>query len=116
MDPSVDHQMTEIYCFIDEFLKTHPALASWRHSPHAHPQFSDAEVVTLALLQGVFAVATLKQTYRLVARNWRRAFPALPTYQPWLARLHPLGPHSGQWHAVKPPAVCHISQSANGGP
>jgi transposase len=96
MDPSVDHQMTEIYCFIDEFLKTHPALISWRRSPHAQPQFSDAEVMTLALLQGVFAVATLKQTYRLVVRNWRSAFPALPTYQQWVARLHQVGPHVGR--------------------
>src|SRR4029453_992537 len=96
MDMSVDHQMTEIYCFVDEFFKTHPALARWRHSPQAQPQFSDAEVLTMALLQGVFAVATLKQTYRLVARNWRRAFPALPTDKQWVARLHQLGPHVGR--------------------
>jgi DDE family transposase len=96
MDPSVDHQMTEIYCFVDEFLKTHPRLATWRRSPHAQPQFSDAEVLTIALLQGVFAVATLKQTYRLVTRNWGSAFPFLPTYQQWMARLHDLGPHVGR--------------------
>jgi transposase len=96
MDISVDHQMTEIYCFVDEFFKTHPALARWRHSPQAQPQFSDAEVLTMALLQGVFAVATLKQTYRLVARNWRSAFPGLPTYKQWVARLHQLGPHIGR--------------------
>jgi Transposase DDE domain len=96
MDPSVNHQMTEIYCFVDEFLKRHPALAHWRRSPHAWPQFSDAEVLTLALLQGVFAVATLKQTYRLVTRNWRSAFPALPTYPQWIARLHQVGPQVGR--------------------
>src|SRR5262249_7288642 len=48
-----------------------------------------------ALLQGVFAVATLKQTYRLVTRNWGSAFPFLPSYQQWMARLHDLGPHVG---------------------
>jgi transposase len=96
MDYSVDHQMIEIYCFVDEFFKTHPALASWRRSPHAQPQFSDAEVLTIALLQGVLAVATLKQTYRLVARNWRNAFPFLPTYQQWIARLHQVGPQVGR--------------------
>jgi hypothetical protein len=52
MSVSVEHQMTEIYCFVDEFLKTHPKLAHWRRSPHAQPQFSDAEVLTVALLQG----------------------------------------------------------------
>ncbi len=75
MTNSVDDSMLTIYCFVDEFLKRHPALAQWRRSPPAQPQFSDAEVLTLALLQGVFEVATLKQTYRLVARNWRTAFP-----------------------------------------
>ena len=96
MSVSVEHQMTEIYCFVDEFLNTQPALARGRRSPHGQPRFSDAEVVTLALLQGVFAVATLKQTYRLVAQNWRSAFPALPTYKQWLARLHQWGPQVGR--------------------
>jgi transposase len=96
MSVSVEYQMTEIYCFVDEFLKTHPALARWRSSPPAQPQFSDAEVLTMALLQGVFAVATLKQPYRLVAQNWRSAFPAVPTYKQWGARLHHLWPQVGR--------------------
>ncbi len=109
MSNSVDHQMTELYCFVDECWKRRPGLARWRRSPHAQPQFSDAEVVTIALLQGVFAVATLKQTYRLVARNWRSAFPALPTYQQGIARLHHLGPHIGRVLAT----TCeHAAQAA----
>ncbi len=109
MTGSVDHHMTEIYCFIDEFLKRHPALAKWRHSPYAQPPFSDAEVLTIALLQGVFAVATLKQTYRLVAQNWRTAFPSLPSYKQWLARVHHLLPQVGTLLA----ATCgHASTAA----
>ena len=92
MRASVEHQMTEIYCFVDDFLRTHPGLAHWRRSPHAQPQFSDAEVLTPALLQGGLVVATLKQTYRLVAQNWRTAFPALPVYHQWVTRLHLLRP------------------------
>ncbi len=108
---SVDHQMTEIYCFVDDFWRTHPALASWRRSPHAQPQFSDAEVVALALLQGVFEVATLKQTYRLVMRNWRAAFPPLPSYKQWVTRLHHLLPHVGRLLATTcthPPAAARL--------
>ena len=90
MSANVEHQMTEIYCLVDDFLKTHPQLAHWRHSPHAQPRFSDAEVLTLALLQGVLEVATLKQTYRLVAQNWRAAFPYLASYKQWLTRVHRL--------------------------
>lgn len=95
MTSSVDQQMTEIYCLVDDFLRAHPALARGRRSPHAQPQFSDAEVLTSALLQGVFAVATLKQTYRLVAQNWRAAFPHLPSSKQGLARAHHLLPHGG---------------------
>jgi hypothetical protein len=108
MSVSVEHQMTEIYCFVDEFLQTHPALARWRRSPHAQPQFSDAEVLMIALLQGVFAVATLKQTYRLVARNWRSAFPALPSYKQWVARVHQVWPQVGRVLA----ATCGHAPSA----
>jgi transposase len=95
MRASVEHQMTEIYCFVDEFFKTRPWLARWRHSPHASPHFSDAEALTIALLQGVLEVATLKQTYRLVAQNWGRAFPLLPSYKQWLTRVHHLLPQVG---------------------
>jgi DDE family transposase len=101
--------MTEIYCFVDDFLQTHPGLAHWRRSPHAQPQFSDAEVLTLALVQGVLEVATLKQTYRLSAQNWRTAFPALPVYHQWVTRLHLLLPQVSELLATTcghwPPAA-----------
>src|SRR3989442_11630780 len=103
--------MTGLYYFVDEFFKAHPLLAYWRCSPHAQPQFSDAEVLTVALLQGVFEVATLKQTYRLVAQNWRAAFPHLPSYQQWLARLHHLLSHvSGLLAATctRPPLAARL--------
>ena len=96
MGTSIEHQMIELYCFVEDFFKTHPQLAHWRHSSHAQPQFSDAEVLTIALLQGVFEVATLKQTYRLVAQNWRTAFPRLASYKQWLTRVHPLLPQVGR--------------------
>jgi hypothetical protein len=54
--------MTEIYCFVDDYLKAHPGQAHWRRSPHSEPRFSDSEVITIALLQGSFQVASLKQT------------------------------------------------------
>jgi hypothetical protein len=95
MTQSIEHQMTEIYCFIDDYLKAHPRQACWRRSPHACPRFSDAEVVTIALLQGSFQVASLKQTYRLVRANFRTAFPHLPSYAEWLRRLHQLTVHVG---------------------
>jgi transposase len=82
--------MTWTYCFIDDFLKAHPSLAAWRHSPNDEPAFTDAEVITLGLMQGCLGVATLKKTYQLIAFNFRDAFPHLCSYGQWVARLHAL--------------------------
>jgi hypothetical protein len=93
---SIEHQMTEIYVFVDDFLKAHPRRAQWRRSHNAAPRLTDAEVITIALLQGSFGCATLKRAYLLVAANWRRAFPALCSYKQWLNRLHALTSLVGQ--------------------
>jgi hypothetical protein len=41
-------QMTEIYCFVDDYLRAHLALLRWRRSPHCAPRFTDSEVITIA--------------------------------------------------------------------
>lgn len=87
---SILDQLTELYVFVDDFLSTHPALLHWRHSPHGSPLFTDSEVLAIALLQGCLGVASLKQTYRLVAHNYRAAFPRLCSYPQWMARLQNL--------------------------
>ena len=87
---SIEDQLTKLYVFIDDFLTTHPVLSHSRRSPHAAPAFTDAEVLTIALLQGGLGVASLKQTYRLIAHNYRSAFPRLCSYQQWMARLQML--------------------------
>ena len=92
---SIEHRMTEIYCFVDDFLRARPALSRWRRSPHDAHGFTDAEVLTIALLQADVGTDNLKRTYRLVAENWRSAFPRLPSYAQWLARLHRLSGHVG---------------------
>jgi transposase len=96
MKQSIDHQVTVIYTFIDDFLRTHPAWAQWRQSNNANPKFSDAEVLTIALMQGYFGCATLKQAYLLVKANASPAFPHLCSYQQWIARLHALEPLVGR--------------------
>ncbi len=40
MTKSIEHQMTEIYCFVDDYLKAHPRCAQWQRSPHASPRFA----------------------------------------------------------------------------
>jgi IS5 family transposase len=87
---SIVDQLTERYVFVDDFLATYPNLLRWRQSPHHTPAFADSEVLTLALLQGGLGGASRKQTYRLVAANYRFIFPRLCSYQQWMARLHAL--------------------------
>lgn len=87
---SIIDQMTQIYCFVDDYLKAHPRRASWRSSPNCRPAFTDAEVITIALMQSPLRVASLKQTYRLIGGNFSGAFPRLCSYKQWVARLHRL--------------------------
>lgn len=93
---SINEHLTEIYVFVDDYLKAHPRRAQWRRSPNHTPAFTDAEVLTIALMQGYFGNATLARTYALVKANARRAFPDLCSYQQWLARLHRLTSLVGQ--------------------
>ena len=94
--PSIEHQLTEIYCFVDDFLRAHPQQARWRHSPNRSPRFTDAEVITIALLPNSFGCDTLKRAYKLVRENWLSAFPHLVSYKQWVARLHALSGLVGQ--------------------
>jgi hypothetical protein len=93
---SIVDQMTAVYVFVDDYLQAHPHATQWRRANHCHPRFSDAEVITIGLLQGCLGVATLKQAYGFVAQNHPAAFPHLPTYPQWLARLHALSGVLGQ--------------------
>ena len=58
--------MTQIYVFVDDYLKAHPKLAHWRGSPNADPALTDAEIITIALMQSRFGVPTLKKTCLLI--------------------------------------------------
>jgi transposase len=93
---SIVDQMTAVYVFVDDYLNAHPRATQWRRANHCRPTFSDAEVITIGLLQGCLGVSTLKRAYRFVADNQPAAFPHLPTYPQWLARLHALSGVVGQ--------------------
>jgi Transposase DDE domain len=98
-------QMTEIYVFVADYLRAHPQLARWRRSPNADPAFTDAEIITIALMQSCFGVATLKKTYLLIACNYRSAFPKLCSYKQWIARLHALSDLTG--HLIEAARNCN---------
>ena len=92
---TVEYQMTNAYCQTDDFLKNNPKLAGWRNSNNDQPRFSDAEVITIALMQPIFGVSNLKRAYLLTKNFFAKAFPNLPSYAQFIARLHALAPYIG---------------------
>lgn len=92
----IDTALVAVYLFVCDYLAEHPKVAAWRHSNNNEPAFTDAEVITIALMQGCFGCATLKKTYLLIAYNHADAFPKLCSYQRFIARLHALQPIVGR--------------------
>jgi transposase len=99
------HQMTTIYVTLADFFATHPRLTTWRQSHNSAPAFTDAEVLTIALMASYFHTPTLKRTYDLVRANDPTAFPHLPSYKQWLARLHQLAPLLSQLLVASTPSA-----------
>ncbi len=84
------HRLVECYVFIDDYLQAHPDLATWRRSNNDDPDFTDAEVITIALMQGYFQTDTLRRTYQLVSKDAPEAFPGRAGYKQWIRRLNKL--------------------------
>lgn len=87
---TVIDQMTAIYVFVADYLQMHEDLANWRQSPNAEPAFSDAEVITIGLMQSCLGVDKLKKAYKHILDNYGAAFPKICSYKQWIARLHKL--------------------------
>ena len=91
----VSDLMTRVYVLVDDVLRCRPEYTNWRRSNNAHPVFTDAEVLTIALMRPLLGLATLKDAYRLIAGTHRDCFPALCGYQQWVRRLQPITPLLG---------------------
>jgi hypothetical protein len=92
---SIKEQLVLIYSTIDDLLKMQARGGDWRESNNK-PRFTDAEVLTIALMQSYFRTDTLKRAYLLVKANDPTAFRDLPTYKQWLTRLHRLASQTGE--------------------
>lgn len=87
---NINDALLVVYLFVSDYLDAHPSVRDWRRSNNRLPAFTDAEVVTMALMQGCLGCATLKQTYQFLLHNHRGAFPKVCSYPRFIARLHPL--------------------------
>lgn len=92
---SIREHLTILYVTVADFFDHHPNAAQWRESNNSEPAFTDAEVLTIALMQSYFRTDTLKRSFLLVRANDPQAFPLCCSYKQWLARLNHLSQHLG---------------------
>ncbi|MEV7969881.1 hypothetical protein AB0O34_28450 [Sphaerisporangium sp. NPDC088356] len=68
MDADLDFLATALYSKTDYLLKDSPQLAPWRPTVGIAPQLSDAELVTLAMMQAMLGFTSEARWLRLSVR------------------------------------------------
>jgi hypothetical protein len=87
VDADVDTLATALYVKIDELLKAAPQLAPWRPTVGIAPKLSDAELVTLAVMQALLGFTSEARWLRYGHRHLRHLFPYLPGQSGYNKRL-----------------------------
>ena len=87
MDADLDTLATALYVTIDDLLKAAPHLAPWRPAVGIAPKLSDAELVTLAVLQALGGYTSEARWLRHADRHLRHLFPYLPGQPGYNKRL-----------------------------
>jgi hypothetical protein len=87
VDADLDTLATALYVKIDELLKAAPQLAPWRPTVGIAPKLSDAELVTLAVMQALLGFTSEARWLRYGHRHLRHLFPYLPGQSGYNKRL-----------------------------
>jgi hypothetical protein len=84
-------QLTKLYCFIDDFIKTLMKLPTgeviakgWKGKRGPERRLSLQEVITLNIMRFYIKVNDLKAFHRLASQSYREYFPKLPNYENFL--------------------------------
>ena len=91
MDADLDTLATALYVTIDDLLKRAPHLAPWRPAVGIAPKLSDAELVTLAVMQALLGFTSEARWLRHASRHLRHLFPYLPGQSGYNKRLRRTG-------------------------
>ena len=83
----MDTLATALYVRTDDLLKESPQLAPWRPEAGIGPQLSDAELVTLAMMQALLGYTSEAQWMRYAHAHLRHLFPYLPRQPGYNTRL-----------------------------
>ena len=78
MDADLDTLATALYARVDDTLKEHPELVPWRPKVGIAPKLSDAELLTLAVLQVLQGFNEEARWLRHADTHLRHLFPYLP--------------------------------------
>jgi hypothetical protein len=87
VDADLDTLATALYVKIDDLLKAAPQLAPWRPAVGIPPRLSDAELVTLAVMQALLGFTSEARWLRHASRSLRHLFPYLPQQSGYNKRL-----------------------------
>ena len=87
MDTDLDTLATALYVRVDDALKDHPELAPWRPAVGIAPKLSDAELVTLAVMQALLGFTSETRWLRHIDRHLRSMFPYVPGQAGYNKRL-----------------------------
>jgi hypothetical protein len=85
--PDLDSLATALYVKTDDLLKEAPHLAPWRPRVGIAPRLSDAELVTLAVMQALLGFTSERRWLRHAATHLRHLFPYLPGQSGYNRRL-----------------------------
>jgi hypothetical protein len=87
VDVDLDTLATALYVKIDELLQQAPQLAPWRPTVGIAPKLSDAELVTLAVMQAPLGFTSEARWLRHADHHLRHLFPYLPRQAGYNKRL-----------------------------
>jgi hypothetical protein len=87
VDAALDTLATALYVTTDDLLKTAPHLAPWRPAVGIAPKLSDAELVTLAVMQALLGFPSEARWLRYARAHLGHLFPYPPKQPGYNKRL-----------------------------
>jgi hypothetical protein len=90
VDANLDTLATALYVRTDDLLKEFPERATWRPAIGITPELSDAELLTLAVMQALLGFVSESRWLRYARRSLRGLFPCLPGQSGYNKRLRKL--------------------------
>ena len=107
MDADLDTLATALYVTCDDLLKAHPERVTPRRASTFTARISDAEIITLSVLQALLGVTSERRWIRHARTHLLELFPDLPTQSGYNKRLHALAP-TLSWPISTPAAMTSV--------